>query len=390
MTNDSQRHGIIPIFIYLCNSNNISSHFMNSVSSSLNNLTDSSDTAEKTPWKWSRKKIAAYYLLGVFVFFVWYQLFFNLMYEGSLLGDFKWINIIMSLGFSYLPILLLFILNTGFIFFLSPKILKRESSKPGLKILVDFLLSWTAVAVVNGLFITFSIICGQKPLVMWIPSIVINILVFMINEVLYFVLNYRHTEHKFERERRVSAQLEYNILRSQVNPHFLFNSLNILYSLSHLDVGKSQEFILSLSRMYRYIMAHHNQQSVTLAEELEFLHSYVEVMSTIYNGALYVDIDMFTETENRRIIPYSMQLLMENVIKHNVISEEEPMSVVISITDSGITFTNMVRPRKTKKKPEDNTGIGMKYLSELYALNGKTCKTERTDEKFTVTIPYLN
>lgn len=336
----------------------------------------------------ARQKIIGY-LLTVFVFFLWYRSYMNLTFEGSLIGEVSIDILLMSLGFCYLPIFGLFFFNTLFVFYVTPGIVKRFHSGHFIKILLDFLFSWVSVLAVNGTFIAVSWMLSKNAGVEWLQTIVVNMLIFLMHEAFYFLNNYRKTSLKLERERRMTAQLEYNILRSQVSPHFLFNSLNILYSLSYIDAEKSREFTLSLSQMYRYIVAHHHSKTVTVDDEMEFLQSYVDVLKTMYNDSLNVNIIIRGKYNRNIIVPYSLQLMMENVIKHNVIDEDRPMNVEITVDQDGISMVNDIIPKIQKRTTGGNTGIGLKYLNELYSSNGGTCKVERDEKRFKITIPYL-
>lgn len=326
----------------------------------------------------STKKVSLYYLIGVAVFYLWYQAWVNVLYAGTLLAYDDFADFIAGCLVNGSMILLLFVINTAIVYGI------KWRRNQLVRILLDLMLSFLAPVVVNGIFILISLMAGKHPTVLWMQSYVVNMLIFMLNEGVLFLINYRKSQH-------VATQLRYEALRAQVNPHFLFNSLNILYSLSHLDIEKSREFIISLSGMYRYIMTHSGEMTVTVREELEFLEPYTDVLKMLYYDSLDVEVRGMENVQGQRMVPYSLQLLMENVIKHNVVSRENPMKVVVDITPESIRFSNILRPKdeSAKSELEKSTGTGLKYLKELMHLNGKECVVRESESIFEVEVPFL-
>lgn len=323
------------------------------------------------------------YLLVIIVFYVLYQVNLNVLTAGKILVYDNVTDYLITFCLGFIPIFLLFMLNSLIVFVISKRF------KIGIKFLLDLALSQGAMVCVNLLFIGVSLCMGKRPHVAWMQTIIINLFIFMINEVMWAVYNYRRSKQMYEKSRRLTAQLEYNILRTQVNPHFLFNSLNILYSLVHLNVDKSKEFIMSLSRMYRYIMTKKQSNTVPLTDEMQFVGSYVEVLQTLYYDCFEVEVKGIEPTNSRHIIPYSMQLIIENVIKHNVIDVDNPIKVLVELGEDSLTVSNKLNPKGEDAKVEESTGIGLKYLSELYAMYDRCVVITRDDEYFRITIPLL-
>lgn len=333
----------------------------------------------------SSYKPRLFYIIGVFIFYLWYQAVVNVLYAGTLFAYSDFTDFVVGFAINCSIIFLLFLINTEIVYKL------RWKCNMPLKVLLDFILSLGAPIVVNGIFYLIAFIAGKTPEVLWLQAYVVNVMIFMINETSYFLIHLRHSEQKYETSRRIAIQLEYDVLRAQVNPHFLFNSLNILYSLTHIDIDKSREFIISLSGMYRYIMAHRGETSVPLREELDFFGHYADVLKTIYFDSLEIHISGENNINNSRIVPYSMQLLLENVIKHNVISSEFPMKVDVVIDNESIKVTNILRPKEESLKNDNSysTGTGLKYLKELHSRNGRGCVVTVTDNTFEVEVPLL-
>ena len=200
----------------------------------------------------------------------------------------------------------------------------------------------------------------------------------------YYFTRLSRSRQETEEARLKAVQYQYDALKAQINPHFLFNSLNLLYSLVSIDTVKSRLFIRELSRMYRYIMAQQNCSSVSVAEEFAFLSSYISVLEMRYNNKLSVNIQGEPSSE-KRIIPFTMQLLIENVTKHNAITARSPMRVTIIISEEEIIVMNPLFPRET----ESVSHIGLRYLSQLYATQNRHFNTQKTDTSFTAHVPYL-
>ncbi len=187
-----------------------------------------------------------------------------------------------------------------------------------------------------------------------------------------------------DRAQKRILHYKYDALKSQINPHFLFNALNQLHSLVNINPMKSQVFIRELARMYRYIMAKHECATVEVAEEFLFLESYISVLKMRYNDKFNVVISG-TPPEGKFIIPFSLQLLIENVTKHNVISTAYPIVVAIIISENGIEITNPIRPRTS----ESVSKIGLRYLTELYSARNGDFRIVNDGKTFTAYVPYI-
>jgi len=205
-------------------------------------------------------------------------------------------------------------------------------------------------------------------------------------ETLYFIRRYKHSLEKEALYREEVAEYKFEVLKSQINPHFLFNSLNILGSMVALNSPNTPEFITSLSSIYRYVLSCEGKSMVSLSDELAFFNNYADILKMRYPDMLDVEVDIPRHLGQRRIIPFTLQLLLENVTKHNIISEELPMKVSIIGDNNSIRVSNPIR----KKKTTTVSRIGTRYLSRFYARHNRDFKIERDDSTFTVIIPYLN
>ncbi|MCF8302551.1 MAG: histidine kinase [Bacteroidales bacterium] len=173
-------------------------------------------------------------------------------------------------------------------------------------------------------------------------------------------------EEAFKRERLI---LQYEALKNQVNPHFLFNSLNTLSSLVYVDVAKADRFIKKLSMIYRYVLEQRNKDLIDLDSEMEFVRNYVDLQKIRFENNLLVDINI-NNSPDARVIPISVQMLVENAIKHNVVSEERPLKIEIFTNNDGyLMIRNNWQKKRSIKKQEgqhDWTHIGLPNLKSRY------------------------
>ncbi|MBU0487470.1 MAG: histidine kinase [Bacteroidetes bacterium] len=184
----------------------------------------------------------------------------------------------------------------------------------------------------------------------------------------------------------IKAQFE--MLKTQVNPHFLFNSLNVLSSLIHTNADAASQFIRDLSRVYRYVLDVKEMESQELSAEIEFLQSYIHLLEKRFDQNLTVEIDIPTEKARHRIVPMALQMLIENAIKHNVASRSKPLHISINTENEGyITVTNNLQPRDDST---ESTGTGLANISGRYDyLTTRKVLLEKSNDTFSVKLPLL-
>ena len=184
---------------------------------------------------------------------------------------------------------------------------------------------------------------------------------------------------------KVESQLE--ALRNQANPHFLFNSLNVLSSLVHADPDKAEEFINKFASVYRYVLNIQDKNLVTLKEELDFLNSYLYLQKIRFREGLEIEINLNKELEEHYVLPFSLQFMVENAIKHNIVSKDLPLKVNIYFKDDKICVTNNIQLRNNE---DETTGMGLKNLQQRYFLLANVMpEYEQKNEEFVVCIPLL-
>ncbi|MDO6803255.1 histidine kinase [Wenyingzhuangia sp. 1_MG-2023] len=196
-----------------------------------------------------------------------------------------------------------------------------------------------------------------------------------------------YVNEKYQKE---NAVLQLNQLKKKMNPHFLFNSLNSLHVLIDLNPDLSQQFVLKLADVYRYLLEDRDGNLITVKKEITFLEQYVFLQEIRFNNSLNVSIiNKCNDKILLQKIPFlSLETLVENAIKHNEITKENPLVIKVIISKKGITVVNNFTPRKKKDKNSHN--IGLNYLENTYKYYQiDSFKTEVVDGNFKCTLPFI-
>jgi len=204
------------------------------------------------------------------------------------------------------------------------------------------------------------------------------------NAVLFFK-NWKESAVQQEILKREQLTLQYETLKSQVNPHFLFNNLNSLTSLIHSNPEKAIDFVKKLSEVYRYVLDQKNHELVALESELKFVESYIYLHKIRFGKNLEVQVNL--DPKNFKVIPLSVQLLVENAIKHNEISDQKPLLIRLYSKDNEyLTVENQLQ----KKSGTEGSGTGLQNVSAQYGFfTDKRVLITFNNETFRVSIPLL-
>ncbi|MDX1907216.1 MAG: histidine kinase [Bacteroidia bacterium] len=186
---------------------------------------------------------------------------------------------------------------------------------------------------------------------------------------------------------RARVQAQYESLKNQVNPHFLFNSLNVLSSLVHEDPDLAETFISRLTRVYRYVLEVHHLDLVSLDTELQCMTHYLFLHQVRFGNNLQVYTEIDPALRNWQVPPLSLQLLAENALKHNIVSRGQPLTLEVVTTDQTLLIRNTWQPRETQAP---STGMGLNNLRERYQFFSQTPVTAgRENNYFCVRIPLI-
>ncbi|WP_273133462.1 sensor histidine kinase [Culturomica massiliensis] len=264
------------------------------------------------------------------------------------------------------------------IVYMTYKRLKNRSNT--VRILTDMVLTTFVCILISGftnyLLQTtnaFHLLKSTLPAIPWNWIIVLQIEIFF--------YNLRQTEMEKEK-----ALYQFKILKNQINPHFLFNSLNVLASLAYQDAAKTNLFAKKLSSVYRYLLMTYEQQTVTLEEELAFVESYLYLEYIRFENTLQVEIEDHAEKNHRLVIPASVQMLVENAIKHNISTQKSPLIIHVAIGDTMIVVSNRLQLRNSVNQ----NGTGLQNLQRQYDLYHKRIEIVKNEKEFVVKIPFLD
>lgn len=201
--------------------------------------------------------------------------------------------------------------------------------------------------------------------------------------------SYFDAQHRLLRVQKAQAESELKALRAQIDPHFLFNNLNILYALIQQDRPEAAHFLSCFSSLYRYLIRHRDADLVPLTEELHFAEEYLYLLRHRFGQAYDFQTTVrvpATELSRLLVVPGTLQVLIENVIKHNRGGDEQPLPVTLDVAPGALTVRNRVAPKRT---PVDSTGTGLANLRERYRLLTEQELRVHRDQDFTVLVPLL-
>lgn len=217
-------------------------------------------------------------------------------------------------------------------------------------------------------------------IVVWLVELVVLGLL-LANQAMAQALRLRQRAAELQRENDTAR---YTALQQQLNPHFLFNSLNTLIAEIEYDPARAVSFTRNLSNVYRYVLQVQNRPLVTLEEELRFASAYIYLHEVRLGEGLHCRIDVPDDVRECRLPPLTLQLLIENVIKHNALSVSRPLDIDIAVEEGWLTVSNLLRP----KQIGHSEGVGLQNLSNRCRIMlGYEIEVCRTHERFTVKIP---
>lgn len=222
----------------------------------------------------------------------------------------------------------------------------------------------------------------------FLPTLFITIFITTFMYGRSFLINWKNALTEAERLKKEQIATRYEVLQAQVNPHFLFNSLNVLTTLVHKDANEAERFVRQLSSVYRYVLASRESDTVLLSEEIEHLEAYLYLMKIRFGEALLTHIDCKNAPETAKIVPLCLQMLVENAIKHNEISRSYPLSISIICSENNtISVKNNVQKRRILP---DSTGFGLENITARYGfLSDKKVTINEREQFFEVVLPIV-
>ncbi|MFT5823446.1 MAG: two-component system LytT family sensor kinase [Crocinitomix sp.] len=220
----------------------------------------------------------------------------------------------------------------------------------------------------------------------WVTPIVISFFVSLLAAAYGFFVSLKNSIIEKEVLKGQMLSYKYEALRNQINPHFMFNSLNVLSDLVYEDQDTAVKFIHQFSGIYRYVLDSREKELVPLQEEIDFIEKFIFLLKTRFENKLIINLDIKAESDEL-IVPLALQLLIENAVKHNEISSANPLEISISRSTDSITVVN---PILLKNINNDSKQIGLTNLIQQYAyFSNREPEIQTKDDRFLVTLPIL-
>ncbi|MEI8085530.1 MAG: histidine kinase [Paludibacter sp.] len=327
----------------------------------------------------------------------WYYMVLLIVTVSLLIGYL--FALVMELDFTFVNVFLRSIISTAIIWGGCVTIVTYSwhkypwESMPIKHLIIEvllILLLLTLYIFISAFFLCFKdsssiSIVFQSHIIEIIFTILITFLITTIHEAVFFYQQWKLNFSKSISLEKDNLEARYNALKAQVNPHFLFNSLNSLMSL--LDNHPTAEkYVQDLSEYLRYVLLSNSKEEVTLQEELEHLEKFFHLQKLRFEENLTVEIIIQPTSLPLHIPPLALQMLVDNCIKHNIISAKNPLNIKIFDDGKSITVQNNLQTKHT----EESTGQGLKNIEGRYRfISNEPIKIVKDDKQFSVTIPLI-
>ena len=227
---------------------------------------------------------------------------------------------------------------------------------------------------------------NEKPLY-YQSSLIIAVFISLI---FYGIWYYKYRQETKVKEQKIiagTASAKFDALKNQLDPHFLFNSLNVLTSLIEEDPHQAQKFTTSLSKVYRYVLEQKNKDLVSVDEEFQFAKTYVKLLKMRFEDSIHLEIPEYSSNPEAKIVPLSLQLLLENAVKHNVVTSSKPLHIKVFEKDGMLVVQNNLQAKQVVKK---SSGVGLQNIQQRYGiLTDRQVEIMKSEKDFSVKLPLL-
>jgi sensor histidine kinase YesM len=224
-----------------------------------------------------------------------------------------------------------------------------------------------------------------EKLIFYESATLVSLLITTIYFSTFFFLSWKENMLKTEKLEKATLEAKYETLKNQINPHFLFNSLNTLMGMME-ENSETSKYVQNLSDFLRYILQTREKELVTLQEEIEFSKQYSFIQQKRFNRKLTINFTVEERFNQHSLPPLALQMLIENAIKHNIISKEHPLTIDIWVKDNMLMVENNLQ----RKKVEDSTGLGLENIRNRYKfLGAQDIFIFESTQKFLVGLPLL-
>ncbi len=287
------------------------------------------------------------------------------------------------------------LLNSGFFDYMNHQVVWKKYAKYRLFLGVIGSISITMLGIFFIRLVIATIIKGEsfetfyaaESLKHYMFSLIITMVISLFFHTIYF---YKKSQEKKVKEQKIiagTASAQFESLKNQIDPHFLFNSLNVLSSLIEEHPENAQRFTTSLSKIYRYVLEQKDKELVSVAEELAFAKTYMNLLKMRFENSLFYELPQEVPNPDAKVVPLSLQLLLENTVKHNVVSEQKPLYIRIKIQDNNLIIENDLQKKEVLG---DRKGVGLQNIINRYGiLTHRQVQIEETKNTFSVSLPIL-
>ncbi len=247
------------------------------------------------------------------------------------------------------------------------------------------LVRWFVEVIIYGM--TFENFLANERVYYYVIALTITLVVSLFIHAFYFYKALQDSKIKEQKIIAGTASAKFDALKNQLDPHFLFNSLNVLTSLIEEDPQQAQRFTTALSKVYRYVLEQKNKDLVPVNEELDFARTYIKLLTMRFEDSIEFDIPETCSIQDARIVPLSLQLLLENAVKHNVITSEKPLRIRVFEEDGCLVVTNNLQEKQVVKR---SSGVGLRNIQQRYSiLSNRKVNINKTASEFSVKLPML-
>ncbi len=234
---------------------------------------------------------------------------------------------------------------------------------------------------------TFNEFLASENGIFYVISLLITVVISAFFHTFYL---YREVQKNKVTEQKIiagTASAQFDALKNQLDPHFLFNSLNVLTSLIDENPDSAQNFTTALSKVYRYVLEQKNKELVSVDEELQFAKTYVRLLKMRFEDSIVFEIPEKANNPEAKVVPLSLQLLLENAVKHNIVNDSKPLHIKIYEREGNLIVENNLQPKKVLKK---GSGVGLVNIQQRYSLLTKRkVNINKTTSAFIVQLPML-
>lgn len=228
---------------------------------------------------------------------------------------------------------------------------------------------------------------ATEPFEEYTSTLVISAIIIIGFYSFYYYKKVQETKVKEQKIIAGAASAQFDALKNQLDPHFLFNSLNVLTSLIEENPRAATKFTTALSKVYRYVLEQKNKELVTVDEELKFARLYMSLIKMRFEDSIIYDAPETISNPEARVVPLSLQLLLENAVKHNQVTPGKKLHIKIHEEDGNLVIRNNVQPKNVMK---ESSGVGLKNIQQRYfLLSDRPVKIQQDEKEFSIAIPML-